>query len=119
MTLDQSPTAPSPDTRTQIEYLATKVMGWTRIQVQDPYWWDKNGHGTHEAWNPLEEWNHFRQVEEKVMEDGELVWAMLQQLDGMLSNKDSQNRVGSKYMRADLLTRVSALISAHQELYGN
>lgn len=105
----------------QIEYLATKVMGWRHEKVDA--WIDPSGkHGENfngyrsvimnYGFKPLTDWNHFRWLEEKVLEDDELVRKIFKAIPvqeyGMAGN----------YFRADLPTRVSAFISAHQELYG-
>ena len=88
-------------------------MGWTSdisnhgvpswkflINDNDYQWIDKR------FWNPLSDWNHWRQVEEKVMEDEELwekYWNMLWADNGF-------NNVLAG-MKADLPTRCKALIS--------
>lgn len=54
------------------------------------------------GWNPLTDWNHWRMVEEKVMED-ERLWQQFM---------DSFRPFALlEYMKADLPTRVDALLS--------
>ncbi len=107
----------------QIEYLATKVMRWHKVKARGRgagvYIWatqdrdqDKHWDFAEEIyWNPLTDWNHWRQVEEKVMETAELKWRMIENI-----HPDDRQWLYF-YMQADLPTRVSALISAHQDLY--
>jgi len=51
-------------------------------------------------WNPLTDWNHWRQVEEKVMEDEELVYKFIRDF-----------ATTDIYMKADLPTRCKALVA--------
>lgn len=96
-------TSPKLTPHAQIEYLATKVMGWQaysddiveNMKVIRPL-----------AWNPLTDWNHFRQVEEKVMEDEQLFNVYRIELEKSFGG----------IIAADLPTRISALIAAHQSL---
>lgn len=115
-------------TQEQIEYLATKVMGWQEISDRHCRfckWWANHEKGTviakrgcsedHlEEFDPLDNWNHWRQVEEKVMEDAEL-------FDKFQSHKHWTTSKGVSwmqwYMAASLPVRVDCLISAHQELF--
>ncbi len=102
----------------QLEYLATEIMEW-EIIAHGPGYEDlhpivKNATGyVTQHWNPLTDWNHWRQVEEKVMEDEDLWEEFAQHLFG---NESCRIQLWL-HMKADLPTRVSALISAHQELY--
>lgn len=99
----------------QIEYVATKMMGWKRHTYSSGLseWCDRTGarffFTSALGWNPLEDWNHWRQVEERIMEDGKglLIKKFMATFDGKFD-----------YLGADLEHRVSALIAAHQELYG-
>ena len=116
----------------QIEYLATKVMGWTVKEQEHIYhnrcypklpkqyvklYLDGSGHCVQQddTWFPLTDWNHWRQVEEKVMET-KLLWS---QFLCAIRETDPKLNLCGEYMKTDLPTRVSCLISAHQELYGN
>ncbi len=57
-------------------------------------------------WNPLTDWNHWRQVEEKVMEDERLkAWFFADFCDEI-----------ETYLQADLPTRVDALLAALDSL---
>ncbi len=96
----------------KIEYLATKVMGW---EVAD--YLSKDGKvlvrrdltSRHASiFDPLTDWNHWRQVEEKVMED--------EKLAKELFYEQTISWTTTSYVKADLPTRVDALIAAHQSL---
>lgn len=111
-------------TQEQDEYLATKVMGrcWHKYDNQMDGKYDKFygicclcKHGVskkeqhmQETWNPRLDWNHWRQVEEKVMEDEQLAESFVYKI--------LRPGIPQSLYRADLPTRVSALISAHQQL---
>lgn len=56
-----------------------------------------------DGWNPLTDWNHWRQVEEKVMENDRLLYKYIQ----FFWNK--QEQWGQKFVKADLPTRAKAL----------
>ncbi len=98
-----------------IEALATKVMGWKRtgnIWQQKDEMIDSHAiafaDNTYEqegeaAWNPLVDWNHWRQIEEQLMEDGKspLMKEYLRYFDGK-----------GHYMGSDLRERADALIAA-------
>ncbi len=105
-----------------IEYLA-RFMGWREIknwkEDGDIYQWEAyedGGWGIIEDrhWNPLTDWNHWRQVEEKVMEDQELKNEYISKL---IEEVECSTAGACDYMKAELATRISALISAHKELY--
>lgn len=80
----------------KIERLAVEVMGWTGIVLET----------MPKDWNPLADWNHWRQVEEKVMEDTELANIFLW--------PDPHSM--QQYIEADLPTRVDSLIAALDSL---
>src|SRR4051812_16333235 len=79
---------PQEAAREKIEYIATKVMGWEikRSPTSKKYdryikgYWHLNNGKTRphysymRYWNPLEDWNNWRQVEEKVMEMNNGLW---------------------------------------------
>lgn len=108
----------------QIRYLAERVMGWKKTSLavimpavygdadEDLEMWEKNpsSHIAVQNWHPDHDWNHWRQVEEKVMEDELLVERYLYCFEAPWRIK--------AFLKADLPTRVSALIQAHKELYG-
>jgi|CXWL01.1.fsa_nt_gi hypothetical protein len=116
-----------------IEKLAVDVMGWQnvwcmkchntgmhlgkyRMPCRDCASWRGLGLTLPpRPWNPLTDWNHWREVELKLMEDETLWHDFLKALSAITG--DITHHIGV-YMEADLPTRVSALISAHQELYG-
>jgi hypothetical protein len=115
----------------KIAYLAEKVMGWHKVRRDSgrDMWANEDDYGMgyvqnylNEAsrtmdfmWNPLTDWNHWRQVEEKMMEDGILFSAFM---ESFVINSMPRFSI-SEYLDADLPTRVDALISAHQSLHGN
>jgi hypothetical protein len=100
----------------KIAYLAEKVMGW---QDSTNEWgkfveWVTRYTEEFQAfadWNPLTDWNHWRLVEKKVMEDEELWLYYCTDLQRMHTSL-------TKMMEADLPTRADALISAHRSLHG-
>ncbi len=115
----------------QIEYLATKVMGWdTRIEKdcygdeymmvnwKDPYYAGgvPKGWVTQSGFDPTSDWNHWRQVEIKALEDKAL-WNkyMLSFFPAFSSGAVSLGIFVA--VSSDLPQRVSALIQAHKELY--
>lgn len=92
----------------KIAYLA-ELMGWEEKHKGE--WRSKTSHEFQEwtsVWNPLTNWNHWRQVEEKVMEDEKLFETYLAKLSPWL--------FASEVTAADRPTRAVALISAHQSL---
>ena len=116
----------------QIEYLATQIMGWYEEHshvVRDVWNWEKAGgivccsrdqragmahYLSERPWNPLTDWNHWRQVEEKVMEDEVLLEIFVSKVHKQCCGLDQ--RMFLAYIKADLPTRVSALIAAHKEI---
>lgn len=97
----------------KIAYLAEKVMGWKYhkdFAVEIP---PMRGI---RPWNPLTDWNHWRQVEEKIMypkEDRE--WRLLERFFETFDTKHGKG-IPHLVMKADLPTRVDALIQAHSSL---
>lgn len=95
----------------KVEWLATNVMSW-KVLEQPEGWTDHalveqaDGHVT-QHWNPLTDWNHWRQVEEKVFNDEKLVAAL---------NTVIGNYASDRWMRSDLPTRARALYLAYQSL---
>lgn len=103
-----------------IERLA-KFMGWVKKVESDTWWcWTNDGkhmvaRGVNEVggsdlrWNPLTDWNHWREVEEKIMEDEKLftecVWTIGR--SGM-----NARPVSMEVCAADLRTRALALLDA-------
>ena len=92
-----------------IEALATKVMGW---RIEDlKFACSKDGGGRIFSktyyWNPLTNWNHWRQVEEKVMEDEQL-W---RRFVSSFCYEQAEPSV-EEYMVTDRPTRCRALLAA-------
>lgn len=98
----------------QIEYLARKVLGWTAGLVS---WNDEDYKSMADKldWNPLENWSDWRQCEEKMMKNEDL----LNKFVLSISTATDAHDAVIVFMTIDLPTRISALISAHQELYDN
>lgn len=99
--------------KTQVEKIErlAEFMGWKKRELHDTFrspYWESDGEFVVwlEVWNPLTDWNHWRQVEEKVMEDEDLWnWFMADFCDEVTT-----------YVQADLPTRVDALLSALDSL---
>ena len=95
---------PSPSaTPEQIKERLARFMGWEDAPFVEIG-----------KFNPLTDWNHWRMVEEKVLEDEEL----LREFTKLLMAKRMRNLVSSyqqegmfAYMKAPLSERVDALIS--------
>lgn len=107
----------------KIAYLAEKIMGWSHWDhtSYDPCWYEAIGGGDGKyhlksAWNPLTDWNHWRQVEEKVMGNEDLEFRYTEELISRTPARAATLSFTSAWM-ADLPTRVDALISAHQSLH--
>lgn len=87
----------------KVSWIATEVMGWTQwpwLHDHDEEW---------KVWNPLTDWNHWRQVEEKVMVMKSPLWGKyLITLEG--------NNGFDFHMRADLPTRCQSLFLAYKSL---
>jgi hypothetical protein len=105
----------------KIAYLA-EMMGWHKVKARgngnrDVYIWatrdrDQNIHWDFASeidWNPLTDWNHWRQVELEMMETG---WR-----GSLRSHFLEQFENIAEYIEADLPTKVSRLIAAHQSLH--
>ena len=102
----------------KVEWLATEVMGWKRMPYQEvPQEWVCDGKtmAICRDWNPLTDWNHWRQVEEKVMEDEDLFDEYRGQLFDLARAESPHLLTGAESMiRSDLPTRGRALYSAFQ-----
>jgi hypothetical protein len=123
--MTHSPT-PSATNEQIIERLATEVMGWHKVKARsngnrDAYVWathdrDQNEHWDFAAeidWNPLTDWNHWRQVEKRVMEDEDL-WELF-----CINCCRPKSCLIGNYMQANLPTRIQALIAALDSLQKN
>ena len=97
-----------------IEKLA-KFMSWKKVSTccdREPSKFPTICEGCHEhscfsyKENPLKDWNHWRQVEEKVMEDSETLIKMIREIGSHITG-DSL----TQYIISDLPTRCSALVS--------
>lgn len=98
-----------------IERLAVKVMGWKRVDALDPrdeWCWVFREVNTcrdifkaYKDWNPLKDWNHWREVEERLMEDGKglLIKEYLRHFDGKGDYMGSDLRTKCSYLLASLL----------------
>lgn len=134
----------------KIERLATEVMGWhyeeghpLDVRHKIIFWRDSVGlvnrvNGKHLVkermsdkddrcciWNPLTDWNHWRQVEEKVMRNPDLWATFIMRLwknkpaslpnTELTSYEDDMLGVAT-CMNTDLPTRVDALLAALDSL---
>lgn len=117
----------------KIEWMA-KVMGWTmRVQQnkRNPEyiartWHDSKGRWQMNVgpWDPLTDWNHWRQVEEKVMDTEHLrevfvaeVLIIIHGEEKILgAYKDYFTRI-IEYARTNLRTRAKALFCAYHSLH--
>ncbi len=104
----------------RVEWLATRVMGWKyEPSPYDFFWKDDVGRKalglSHEhSWNPLQSWDAWRQVEEKVMNFGD---------EGILKNTwlghfATAGAYTSMWalLEADLPTRAKSLFLATQAM---
>lgn len=124
MTKDTTPSAQwdSMSNQQKIEWLA-KLEGYTndpeRVEATRPKhlshstydngWLTPSGKWIHDLnRNYLTDWNHWRQVEEKVMENDRLLYKYIQ------SFWNKQEQWGQKFVKADLPTRCRALFLALQ-----
>jgi hypothetical protein len=103
----------------KVEWLARGVMEWQK-EVDDedgyPWWVDKNGRMTDcMTWNPLTDWNHWRQVEQEVMEDGKLHCKFIEAVVDVYRGRGPRGIVDEN-MKTDLSTRARALYLAYQSL---
>ena len=107
----------------KIAYLAEKVMGWEKKEweVGDPgaYWnWarkDTREFAMGRFWNPLESWDSWRQVEERVMKDERLWCHFVTDLVPACSVDTDYAMLA--YAATDLPTRVDCLVQAHRSLH--
>lgn len=99
----------------KIEWLAVEVMGWEHGFCRDEGdadtdfftesgWFFENGNEeAGEEWNPLTDWNHWRQVEEKFLE--EATEDQLIEYTEQLNRKNmNRTRICENMMKADLPT---------------
>jgi len=100
-----------------IDRLAKYLEWHTEKHCGEYSWWTKDGSPTfltHDnddyesiSFNPLKDWNHWRQVEEKMMEDAELLTEFCLKFSRIGERMSSH----PLYMAADLPTRCKALLS--------
>ncbi len=98
------------------EWLAIEILGMIRVHTQSPFLFDKNGMGRPADWNPLIDWNAWREIEEKIMEDEQLFteWVWTIASPGM-----NARPVSLEFCEADLPTRARALYLAYSSLNGH
>lgn len=108
----------------KVEWLA-EFMGWTKHQDGNEWMWDRRRSpqesslgGENRAkgkrrfvisFDPLTDWNHWRQVEEKVMEDDKLHCKFIESVVDVYRGPRGQVE---DYMKADLPNRAKALYLA-------
>lgn len=117
----------------KIDFVATNVMEWRKEKstITDNWWWRRNSdnYGMYPVENifhedardmsfkfdPLKDWNHWRQVEIQMMKDEKLfteyAWTIAE------AGQNSRP-VSMEICESDLPTRCTALITAHKSLYG-
>ena len=99
----------------QVEWIAVEVMDWTHNKsCKNPMF---NDHGKKiEEWDfcPLTNWNDFRLVEIKIMEDLEL-WEEMMEQNYQLTNKRSFDVFS--YWKTPLPKRCEALYLAYTSLH--
>lgn len=139
MTKDSTPLAlwDSLNDEQKVEFLATKVMGWHSKKLKGcdcEYWHRSDGAcvcgaksdyacDMHDCfWNPLTDWNHWRQVEEKIMEDdkdGMKLFAIVNYAAAPkgLNSWHTRNSAWWNYCKADLPARCKSLYLASQSLH--
>ena len=118
----------------KIEWLAVRVMGWKRYEpnrdtrgVSEPCFTilkfggkeiltaDYDGQiGVH--WNPLTDWNAWRQAEEKVMEDEHLHKEFVGEVCRQTNDDDYDYSICDLYMKANPPTRCRSLYLAYQSM---
>lgn len=106
-----------------VNRLAMEVMSWVE---EDGAWIGANGEpmaktriGGYEGqyWNPLTDWNHWRQVEKRVLENEDLFGAFKRSfMDSDTVHPYLLNDNIYLYMKADLPTRCRALLTALDSL---
>ena len=99
----------------QVEWIAVEIMKWAICGTSK--WYEPNTDYVRTAeatWNPLTNWNDWRQVEEKIMEDVEL-WEEMMEQNHQLPNKRSFDVYS--YWFATLPRRCSALYLAYTSLH--
>ena len=102
----------------KIHRIAVEVMGWKiggRIKGKMQSFILPDGSDIYypEEWNPLTDWNHFRKLEEKMMEDKKLWSAFcMSQIFRAYDEDGEAMEVLPFYMKAALTQRVDALLQA-------
>ena len=92
----------SVSTKSIINTLA-EFMQW-KMEARD-FWWYKDGQRVmRTTWSPPNNWNDWRMVEEKIMEDEVL------HRDFLMKFWNEEEAWGRKYMKSDLLERCKVLI---------
>lgn len=98
----------------KVEWIAVNIMKW-HVHKEYPEWWNAEDKYTgfaiqhynqpwyRETFQPMDDWNHFRMVEEKVLGDDLLRPLLLHQFDSV-----------TIYICCDLPTRCLALYLASQ-----
>ena len=105
-----------------VSAVAVEVMRWTALKgkmFQDEkkrfHCTNKKCHDCSCNWNPLTDWNHWREVEEKIMEDDKRLRIFLDVLepkDGEEDEWGGWHAALMAYLKADLRTRCVAAILA-------
>jgi len=95
-----------------ISEVATHVMGW---KMEEGSWFDMKRPENHwwvsdcRDWNPLTDWNHWREVEEKLMERTSVFWRFV---DEILKIGNRGPNYYPPEFNSDLRTRCLAALAA-------
>lgn len=107
----------------QVEYLARFMRYRIRkCKKKNPYYdWEREtdeggGWTSWEHWNPFINWNHWREIELKILEDEKLFGTLQLKFCKDSSNLEQVVASAFHYTKADLPERVAALIQAHKQL---
>lgn len=116
----------------KVEWLATEVMGWEWHEIgkingsqatgawcilekpEEAFENDSSDDYAYD-WNPLTNWNHWRQVEEKVMEIGQHLKAVYI-AEMHQAHSCTIAEMSEAMLKADLSTRARCLYLAYQSL---
>ena len=104
--------SPSASDSAIVERLAVEVMGWVKgFEDDGRLYWSTGENAMQDTWNPLTDWNHWRQVEEKVMgmQFDHLFFRLI-----TMRGRNSNGFVN--YIESDLPTRCRALLAALDSL---
>lgn len=102
-----------------IERLATEVMGFVKKRVPTGWgWWDSGKGEWQGLFDPTTDWNHYRQVEERILQMPDSLFSEF--VLTVLRNQPHHVRYSTDttkyYLKATLDQRCQALLSALDSL---